>query len=276
VPEQTGATRRGVDWSPWLLRPGTAGALTDYDGTLARIVADRERAEPLPGARGVLSALANRLALVAVVSGRQVEYLRRQLGAGPRLLLVGLYGLERSKGDKRTVSEHALPWQEVVAACARSAEREAPEGVEVEFKGLAVVLHVRGHPELLPWVMKWSERRAGETGLIFQPGRSSVELLPPVGADKGTVVEELASGLDAVCFFGDDTGDLPAFAALRRLRAAGTATVGVGVQSTEEPEALTGSVDLLVDGPEEAVALLGTLTNSNSPFDRGSSSNGPG
>ncbi len=39
----------------------------------------------------------------------------------------------------------------------------------------------------------------------------SVELRPPVKTDKGTVVDELASGLGAACFFGDDLGDLPAF-----------------------------------------------------------------
>ncbi len=45
----------------------------------------------------------------------------------------------------------------------------------------------------------------------------SWELRPPVPTDKGTVVTELAAGLAAVCFVGDDTGDLPAFEALRRL-----------------------------------------------------------
>ena len=49
----------------------------------------------------------------------------------------------------------------------------------------------------------------------------SVELHPPVAVDKGTVLAELASGLAAACFIGDDAGDLPAFDALDELAEAG-------------------------------------------------------
>ncbi len=71
---------RHLDWSPWLGQPGTAGVLTDYDGTLAAVVEDRDKAAPLPGVPGIVAALAERFALVAVVSGRPVDYLESQLG----------------------------------------------------------------------------------------------------------------------------------------------------------------------------------------------------
>jgi trehalose 6-phosphate phosphatase len=92
-----------------------------------------------------------------------------------------------------------------------------------------------------------------------------VELLPPVAMNKGRVVEELAAPVDAVCFVGDDTGDLPAFAALERLRSAGKKTAGVGVRSPEQPEALRGVVDWFVDGPSGVVELLGALARGRPP-----------
>jgi trehalose 6-phosphate phosphatase len=91
-------------------------------------------------------------------------------------------------------------------------------------------------------------------------------LLPPVRFDKGTVVEELTGALSAVCFFGDDIGDLPAFRALRRLRSEGKTTIGVGVESPEQPDELANAVDLLVRGPEQALALLSSLAEGTSPY----------
>ncbi|HSS11457.1 MAG TPA: hypothetical protein VLL25_16350, partial [Acidimicrobiales bacterium] len=89
-----------------------------------------------------------------------------------------------------------------------------------------------------------------------------VELRPPVEADKGTVVEELASGLDAVCFIGDDRGDLPAFAALARLAAEGRDTLAIAVNSDEAPTELLAAADVVVDGPSGVLDLLEALAPS--------------
>jgi trehalose 6-phosphate phosphatase len=239
--------------------------LTDYDGTLSFIVQDRDKAVPLPGVRGIISALASRLSVVAVVSGRPVGYLESQLGRSPLVTLVGLYGLERIENGKYQVMEAAAQWEGPVAAAASAAAREAPPGLEVETKRLTVALHSRRAPETLHWAQQWAAERAISSGLVAQRGRFSVELLPPVRTDKGTVVEQLTAPLSSVCFFGDDSGDLPAFSALRRLRSAGKATIAVGVESIEEPDGLADAVDLLVGGPEEAVALLSSLAVGKSP-----------
>jgi trehalose 6-phosphate phosphatase len=232
---------------------------TDYDGTLSGMAEDRAKAYPLPGARQALELLAQRLAVVAVVSGRPVEYLSSQVGGVPGLLLIGLYGLERSQDGRKQILPGAQAWLGAISSLARAAEREVPPGVEVESKGLTVALHARRRPDALDWLKHWSQQRALDSGLQLLTGRMSMEFLPPVAMDKGVVVDELASGLEAACFFGDDTGDFPAFAALGRLRAAGKRTAAVGVESPEQPDGLAGAVDLLVDSPQSAVALLSHL-----------------
>jgi trehalose 6-phosphate phosphatase len=80
-----------------------------------------------------------------------------------------------------------------------------------------------------------------------------------VPTDKGSVVSELAAGLRAVCFVGDDTGDLPAFAALTALRAAGVHTLAVAVSSPETPRQLLDASDLVVDGPAGVLDFLEAL-----------------
>ncbi len=63
---------------------------------------------------------------------------------------------------------------------------------------------------------------AARTGLVVEPGRLVIELRPP-GTDKGTALKDLVTerAAESVMFCGDDLGDLPAFGAVRALRAAG-------------------------------------------------------
>jgi len=92
-----------------------------------------------------------------------------------------------------------------------------------------------------------------------RPARMSFELHPPIEADKGTAVRAVADDLAAICFIGDDVGDLPAFAELERLADEGVATVRIAVRSDEAPELLLAAADVVVDGPEGARDLLQTL-----------------
>ena len=244
---------------PFLEEPGAAAVLTDFDGTLSAIVDDPGRAGPVPGALEVLGRLAERYGLVGVVSGRPVSYLMERLGEVEQLVLVGLYGLERAVGDRIETLPGAEAWAGVVAAAASDAEATAPPGVGVERKGLTVTLHVRTAPQHTAWIEQFGRQQAESRGLESHPGRLSIELRPPVPVDKGTVVAQLAAGYRAVCYCGDDRGDLPAFAALARLRAGGVATLALAAASEESPPELMAAADLAVDGPGGVVALLRRL-----------------
>jgi trehalose 6-phosphate phosphatase len=256
------ASGAGADWSPWLSEPDAAGLLCDYDGTLAPVVDERDKAVPWPGVADLLARLSQRLSVVGVVSGRPFTYLRAHLGSVAGLSLFGLYGLERSAGE---VGPAVAAWKDVIALAAAEAERQAPAGVEVENKGLSFTLHVRRRPEMASWAMEWAKKTAGVKGLAVQPGRLSIELLPPVAISKGAVVNELAAGLKALCYIGDDRGDLSAFAALRELRSAGMSTLAVGVASPEQPPELAGAVDLMVEGPAGVLGLLEGLARGSTP-----------
>jgi trehalose 6-phosphate phosphatase len=250
--------------APWRADPDRSGVFTDFDGTLAPIVDDPDAAAPLPGAVEMLGRLAVRYRRVGVVSGRSVSFLQRRLqlpgdDVGSRLVLAGLYGLERSEEGVVVVRPGAEVWASVVEAVGLTAAAAAPTGVGVERKGLTVSLHARRAPEHLGWIEEFAAEQASRTGLEVAPGRMLVELRPPIAVDKGTVIEELAVGLGAVCFAGDDVGDLPAFAALARLRAAGVATLAVAARSDESPPALLARADLVVDGPRGVLELFGRL-----------------
>ncbi len=241
-------------------RPGGAALFLDFDGTLAPIVADPSVARPLDGVVEVLGHLATRLALVAVVSGRPAEFLATALGPPPGLRLLGLYGLEEVGADGRVRSPASVEqWRPVVARVTERARATAPGGLSIEAKGLTVTLHWRQHPGTAGWAEAFADDQCARTGLVAQRGRMAVELRPPVAVDKGTAVRALAEGYAAVGCFGDDLGDLAAFAALGQLASQGIAVARVAVTDAESPPEVAAAADVVVEGPAGALALLRLL-----------------
>lgn len=197
-----------------------------------------------------------------VVSGRPVSYLRGHLEGAGRTELYGLYGLEQASaapGSPTRTRPEGEAWRQQVDEAAAAAGRDAPVGVHVEHKGLTVTLHYRNAPDQAGWVERFAAGVSQTRGLSTHGGKMSVELRPPVQIDKGTVVRDLAAGMRAVLFAGDDLGDLPAFEELHRLTAGGVATLGVASGGGETPAPVLEAADLVVDGPSGVVELLEAL-----------------
>lgn len=243
--------------APLLDAPRRSGLFVDFDGTMAEIVLDPGAAVPSPGAVAVMEGLAGRLGRVGILSGRPLSFLGQFFDGG--LVLAGLYGLEWSDGGVRRDHPQAGAWREVIDDVAACAVARGPEGMRVESKGLSLTLHYREHPELAGAVTRWADEQAARSGLLPRRARMSVELHPPIEADKGSALLEAASGLSCVCFIGDDVGDLPAFAALDTLAAAGVTTVRVAVDSDEVAPELVERADLVLGGPRAVVSVLDAL-----------------
>jgi trehalose 6-phosphate phosphatase len=244
---------------PLVRDPDHSALCLDFDGTLSPIVEDPTGARPLPGVPELLGRLAARFALVAVVSGRPIDFLERALHAPPGVRLIGLYGLGH-------VGPDASQWGATIAAAVAEARTEAPDGVYVEPKGLTVTLHWRHAPEAGPWAEAFAAGQAELRGLRVFPGRLSLELRPPLEVDKGTVVASLIAGMTdgvrALAVFGDDLGDLPAFAAASALTADGVSVVRVAVVDEESAPEVAAQADLEVEGPAGAQALLEQLAQA--------------
>jgi trehalose 6-phosphate phosphatase len=258
-----------------LAHPDTTAIMTDFDGTLSPIVDDPSAARPIEGATEVLARLAKAFKTVAVVSGRSATFLTEQLvrsgtttpepsaslSPDRGLRLVGLYGLEWSRGDGViTRDQEAEGWRSAIEEAAARLRSAAPPGVVVELKGLAVTLHWRQAPDAETWAIGAGTSQAERTGLRVHPGRMSLELRPPLAIDKGTVVRRLATGCTGACYLGDDLGDLPAFAALSAMTAdGGMATVSIAVVDDESDPEVEAAADVTVHGPQEGLGVLSWL-----------------
>lgn len=240
--------------------PARSVVMVDFDGTLAPIVEDPATAKPVPGAAKALSALSTVFGCVAVVSGRPAEFLAQKLrSAGDLVRVFGLYGMEEVRGGAVTVDPRVEPWLPLVAAARDAASRTAPSGVGVEYKTISLTVHWRNAPAAAGWATGFAESQTDRVGLRHRFGRMSVELLPPIATDKGTVVESLATGAAAACYFGDDLGDLDAFGSLDRLALQGTAAVRVAIADDESAPEVLDAADMVLAGPSAATKTLRDL-----------------
>lgn len=190
---------------------------SDYDGVLALIVADPERAVPLPGAVETLRELARLPAtVVAAVSGRARESLARVSGLPPaEVVLVGSHGAELVGELVLTDAQRQL--RDRLIGELRRLVADRP-GVGLELKPASVVLHTRTAADRRDAAEVTAAVLAGPAtwpGVHATPGKEVVEL-SVVPADKGAAVTALRQRhrVDAVLYLGDDVTDERVFVVL--------------------------------------------------------------
>lgn len=230
-----------------------AGIFLDFDGTLAEIAATPGAVSPASGALQALEALVERYPLVAVVTGRRGEEVRRLLPV-EGLEVFGVYGLEHAAGAGS--ARMHLPALERIAATV--------PGAWVEDKGVSLTLHYRSAPDpdaaeevLRPAV----EELAARADLALMAGKRALEVAPGRVPGKGAVIagEVQARGLSACLYAGDDLADLDAFDALGTLQDEGVETLALAVRSEETPAELVERADVVVDRPAGLIRFLAEL-----------------
>src|SRR5215212_2044025 len=249
-----------------ILRQTPSAVVTDIDGTISAIAPTPAEAMVDPGAKAALALLAERLAAVAVVSGRAPQDSVAMVGL-PELTYVGNHGLERI--------ERGTPWTHPIAAAAQPAIAAALVEIEsaaraaadvpwllVENKGVTGTIHYRLAPDknaAAALLEPLARAAAIRHGLRLTLGRMIFEVRPALAVNKGTAIRDLAQdlGLRGIVFFGDDVTDVDAFRALRELREAGeAATLRVGVLGQETSPSVLAEIDVSVNGVAACAATL--------------------
>ncbi|HEX6489121.1 MAG TPA: trehalose-phosphatase [Candidatus Dormibacteraeota bacterium] len=227
------------------IHPGRLLVSSDFDGTLAPIVARPGGAAAQPGSLAALERLVQLGVMVAVISGRSGETLRRVVPVDG-VELLGDYGLEEATPEEllalHEFNERVLELFVDV------------DGIVVEPKPGSTSVHYRDNPEAGPQVYDALAPLAAGLGLRAGRGRMVVEVRP-FGADKGLALGRLIERHrpEAVAFAGDDEGDRSAFAVAAR---SGLRHLTVGVISPEAPPGLFSECDAVISGPGEWTRIL--------------------
>jgi trehalose 6-phosphate phosphatase len=248
------------------LAESPAGLLTDFDGTISPIVTDPAMARLVRGADNALAALAERLDVVAVITGRTPMDARRMTGLSG-ILIAGNHGMEwLEPGDAEAMP---APGAEGISDRIDEVLARLPElpGVVPEHKGISASIHYRtaADPDAARSAIVGSLGDVEDRGLRIGHGRMIVEIRPVGLGDKGTAARAIVErfGLRGVVVMGDDATDLDMFEAIDELRAAGrlhAAIIGVGGAAGEVLPALVAACDVILPDPAAAAELLDALS----------------
>jgi trehalose 6-phosphate phosphatase len=241
--------------------PANSGLILDFDGVLSPIVEDPTTSAMPDRVVTILRQLAARLGLLAIMSGRPVEFLADRVPvAGVPLL--GSYGMEQIRDGVRRIHPDVKKWLGPVREASRALgdSLAAWPGIRVEEKSVSVAVHWRQAPDhaaAASEVRRVTERIAAETGLRLEPGKLVVELRPPVDVDKGSAISALiaAQKLSTVAYAGDDVGDIPALDVVREAK-------GYALVVDHGPETDSGLLrraDQIFEGTEGFAAWLAEL-----------------
>jgi trehalose 6-phosphate phosphatase len=177
----------------------------DFDGTLAPIVADPERAAMRPRTRMLLRGLAEIYPCV-VISGRANSDTRARLDG------IGVCGVIGNHGaEARALNGFALEvrrWRRLLEA-----RLSAHRGVTIEDKAYSIAIHYRRSRQKRE-AREAALEAAASLGAVRIIGGKQVVNLVPVGApDKGDALERERERLrcDTAIYVGDDDTDEDVF-----------------------------------------------------------------
>lgn len=251
-PELLAAVQRLAE-APTLL------AALDFDGTLAPFVVDPAQARALPAARTAMESLAGlERTWVAIISGRELGFLRNVVDPERTKLLSGSHGAEldlqalgpdAQEQDIRLTAEQMVLLDRAVDATREVIERYP--GAKAELKPAGVCLHTRPMVDQSlsdAALAEMLERFQALPGLRITPGRQVMES-SVLSATKGEGVEALiaATGAETALFAGDDVTDEDGMRVLR----AQDVGLKVGAGPSLAP--------YRVDSPQALAELLGLL-----------------
>lgn len=178
----------------------------DFDGTLAPIASNRDKAALRPSTERLFSELC-RAATCAVISGRGREDLEQRLGSAKVRYLVGNHGLELEDGTPATDESIGA-----ARSCLAVLVQRMP-GVDLEDKKHSLSLHYRAAPDPssahAALVAAVSELR----GVRVIPGKRVLNLVPAGGRNKGDALAAIMRrhGAHGALYVGDDVTDEDAF-----------------------------------------------------------------
>lgn len=202
--------------------------VTDMDGTISKIAPTPGEAVLSPSMKDVILKLSEKFQMVAVVSGRPVEDVKKMIGI-EGLLYIGNHGMEYMRNGQVQVDEETKGYIKPIneALCRLKKEESCnAEGVLLEDKGLCFSIHYRlckdpSAREILLNTLKDMEELKG---LQVKEGRKVIEIRPPTGYDKGKILERIIheNNIKKLLYLGDDVTDSDAFRKLNELKNQGS------------------------------------------------------
>jgi trehalose 6-phosphate phosphatase len=179
----------------------------DFDGTLAPIVSQREKARMRPSTGNLFAKLC-KLYPCAVISGRSRRDVAERFSKIPVKYVIGNHGLEPGKQSKKLEREIARAHRDLDEALVGWG------GIDIEDKCYSLSVHYRkSRRKTLARKAIYEAVAALPVPLRVVPGKLVINVIPKEAPNKGDALLELrtAEHADTALFVGDDVTDEDVF-----------------------------------------------------------------
>jgi trehalose 6-phosphate phosphatase len=265
MPEQPPNMLSNTDAWSGSINAGKLGLVLDFDGTMAELVLVPDAAEMHPDIPAPLRNLTSKLDMVAILSGRPARDIQSRVGMDD-ILYVGQHGIEFLYRETLTLlpqdRELALSPESLVALL--KSIGDGP-GIVWEVKEFSLAIHYRMAPDKEQ--ARLTLNRAVEAvpeiqNMEILSGNMVLEIRGSDAVNKGSAIEKIAEehNFETLIFLGDDTTDVDALKALRKLNNA-EALMGIGVAVIQDgiPSTVLANADYRLDGVPEVAKFLKLL-----------------
>lgn len=237
--------------------PDTA-IITDIDGTISEIAPTPMEAVVKPEIRDIIEKIADKFKFTGVMTGRSINNAMEMVGS-KKIIYIGNHGLEQYKNGKISIEPQVKPYIPVIKKLAKEIQKKLKdyECILFQDKELSFTVHYRlckTGDEIRQKALEIIHSIKSSKSLKITEGRKVIEIRPPVGHDKGTVLQKFISDnhIKKIVYLGDDVTDADAFNKLNELKRGGKAeTVSIMVDSKETPDYVKESADFYVKSVDE-------------------------
>jgi len=245
-------------------KDNSTAIVTDIDGTISEIAPTPDEAVVTDSMRNELVKLKEKFRLVAVISGRSALDAREMVGV-EGLLYVGNHGLEFLKNGQLFMYPEVksyLPKIKETGQKLKDGDLSCINGLIFEDKGICFSIHYRlcnPSENVREKILDILENDPECKNLKISEGRCLVELKPPLGCDKGTILSNIIEeySLDKIIYLGDDVTDTDAFKRLKELDDQETFRgASVLVLSDEIPSYVKKNSSFFINGVDEVLKFF--------------------
>lgn len=212
--------------------------VTDYDGTLAPFVKEREKAYLPPKTKSILKSICEAGGEVIIVSGRKPEEIYDFIGLP--LEIWGCHGMEKIDKNGRSTRGY-IPEEELKKLDNFSSQLDHFPRGSVEKKPSGIALHWRERPEIFDMYMEVSDKLLSEASALslkVMPFNGGIEFMLPYFS-KGSAISDIRAiyqKSSPLCYMGDDTTDEDAFREIRKIKS------GVGILISDDEKVSAANV----------------------------------
>ncbi len=232
--------------------------ITDIDGTISEIVPTPMEAVVNPDMKDTIKKLVDKFELTGVMTGRSIRNALDMM-ENENLIYIGNHGLEQYKNGKIYIESEVKEFIPIINEVGESIKNQLSnyDCILFQNKELSFTVHYRlcdDGEKIRKIALDAISKIKGSNLLKIGEGRKVIEIRPPVGHDKGTILYKLIleNNIKKIIYSGDDITDADAFIKLNELnKQKRVKAVSIVVVSKETPEYVKESATYYVKNVNE-------------------------